>query len=64
VPAGRYVVPAALLVGGRRIAIDGRRMHELPWLLWGLLRDADPGFPSPTALRQRYATILGTQLRE
>ncbi len=64
VPAGRYAVPAALLVGGRRIAIDGRHMHELPWLLWGLLRDADPGFPSPTALRQRYAAILGSQLRD
>lgn len=63
-PAGRYAVPAALLVGGRRIAIDGRRMHELPWLLWGLLRDADPGIPSPTALRRRYAAILGGQLRE
>lgn len=63
VPAGRYAVPAALLVSGRRIAIDGRRMHELPWLLWGLLRNAEPGFPSPTALRQRYAAILGNQLQ-
>lgn len=64
IPAGRYVVPAALLVGGRRVSIAGRRMHELPWLLWGLLRGVDPAIPSVEGLRQRYSAIVGSQLQD
>lgn len=65
VPLGidRYEVPAVLLVGGRRIDINGRRVRDLPWLLWEILSGSPCPVPGDTALHKRYEAIISNQLR-
>lgn len=63
-PAGRHAIPAVLLAGGRRIPIAGRSIHELPWLVWGLMTGTEPAIPPPEALRRRYAALIGGLVRE